>query len=231
LPKKLSVGVLYYTDNSLEDGIAPKCREQIKKCIGDAKLVSVSLKPLDFGKNIVMDLERGQLTMHKQILAGLEALDTDIVFFVEHDVLYHPSHFDFRPSNKDIYYYNRNLWRVRASDGFAISYDHKSLSQICAFREKLITEYKERVRRIEANGFNRGGYEPGTRSIRLGGFSNDKSEHFYSKFPNIDIRHDKNLSASKWKPEDFRSLRSCRNWKESKVEDIKGWDNLSSLIK
>jgi len=230
LPKELSVGVLYYTDNTLEDSIAPKIREQIKKCIGDAKLVSVSLKPIDFGHNIVMDLERGKLTMHKQILAGLEALDTDIVFFVEHDVLYHPSHFDFRPANKDIYYYNGNLWRVRKSDGFAISYDHKSLSQICAFREKLITEYKERVRRIEKEGFNKNGYEPGTRSIRLGGFSNDHAEHFYSKFPNIDIRHDKNLSASKWKPEDFRSLRSCRNWKESNVKDIVGWDNLEVLI-
>ena len=234
LPSKplgnLSVGILYYTDNQLEENFAERVREQIKLGIGDFKLVSVTLKPTNFGKNIILPLERGKLTMHKQILAGLEALDTDIVFFVESDVFYHPSHFKFRPANKDIYYYNMNLWRVRQSDGFMIKYDHKSLSQICAYREKLITEYKHRVEVIEAEGFNRHfthGYEPGTRSLRLGGFSNDRSEGWQSEFPNIDVRHDKNLSASKWKPEEFKSQRSCRNWKESTIDKIEGWNNIN----
>jgi len=229
---KLTVGVLYYTDNELEEGLATRVREQILKGLGDAKLVSVTLKPITFGQNIVLPLERGKLTMHKQILAGLEALDTDIVFFVEHDVFYHPSHFLFRPSNKNIYYYNQNLWRVRQSDGFAIKYDHKSLSQLCAYREKLLSEYRNRVQLIYKQGFNRNGsrgFEPGTRSTRQGGFSDDRSEGWNSEFPNIDIRHDKNLSASKWKPEEFKSLRSCRNWKESKVGDIEGWNNLNIL--
>jgi hypothetical protein len=226
----LTVGVLYYTDNELEPGLAERVRNQILKGIKDYKLVSVTLKPLDFGHNIVLPLERGKLTMHKQILAGLEALDTDIVFFVEHDVFYHPSHFNFRPSNKDIYYYNMNLWRVRQSDGFAISYDHKSLSQLCAYRSKLLPEYRERVRRIEREGFNKNGYEPGTRSIRLGGFSNDRSEGWKSEYPNIDVRHTTNLSASKWRPEDFRSERSCRNWRETTVDKIEGWENLQKML-
>lgn len=229
--KPLTVGVLYYCDNELEEGLAQRIRDQILKGIGKTKLVSVSLKPINFGHNIVLPLERSKLTMHKQILTGLEALDTDIVFFCEHDVLYHPSHFEFRPTDKNIYYYNNNLWRVRQSDGFAVKYDHKSLSQICAFREKLILEYKERVRRIEAEGFDKNGFEPGTRSIRLGGFSNDRSESFNSKLPNIDIRHNKNLSASKWTPQGFRSQRSCRNWQESTVDKLEGWENLADLIK
>ena len=75
------------------------------------------------------------------------------------------------------------------------------------------------------------GYEPGTRSLRLGGFSNDSSEGYLSELPNIDIRHGKNLSASKWSPAGFRSQRSCRNWKETTVDKIDGWNNLSELIK
>lgn len=225
-----TIGVLYYTDNELEEGLANRIREQIKAGIGGAKLVSVSLKPLDFGQNIVLPLERSKLTMHKQILAGLEALDTDIVFFVEHDVLYHPSHFNFRPHDRNTFYYNMNLWRVRQSDGFAVKYDHKSLSQLCAFRSKLIPEYRERVRRIEAEGFHNGGYEPGTRSLNKGGFSDDRSAYWLSDSPNIDIRHEKNLSASKWSPREFKSERSCRNWQEATVEDIEGWDNLKQLI-
>lgn len=230
LPKPVTIGVLYYTDNELEEGLANRVRNQIKACIGDFKLVSVSLKPIDFGQNIVLPLERGKLTMHKQILTGLEALDTDIVFFVEHDVLYHPSHFNFRPPTSDCYYYNMNLWRVRQADGFAVKYDHKSLSQLCAFRSKLIQEYKERVRKIEADGFDKSGYEPGTRSIKRGGFSNDPSAHWISSFPNIDIRHKYNLSASKWRQEQFASLRSCRNWQESTVEQIEGWEDLRAKM-
>jgi hypothetical protein len=97
---------------------------------------------------------------------------------------------------------------------------------------KLIPEYEERVRRIEVDGFNKSGFEPGTRSIRLGGFSNDKSSTWEAKIPNIDVRlsSGKNLSASKWKPEEFRSLRSCRNWKISDVDQIEGWFNLRAMI-
>ncbi len=227
----LTVGVLYYTDNELEEGFAQKIRDQIRLCIGNLKLVSVSLKPINFGQNIVLPLERGKLTMHKQILAGLEALDTDVVFFVEHDVLYHPSHFVFRPPRESVFYYNMNLWRVRKADGFAVRYDHKSLSQMCAYRSALLPEYRRRVERIAAEGFNNNGYEPGTRSIRRGGFSDSEAASWLSEFPSVDIRHDKNLSASKWRPEDFRSHRSCRNWMESTVGEIEGWNGLDAIIK
>jgi len=221
-----SVGILYYTDNRLDEGLMKRVQDQIRKGTGQHRIVSVSLKPIQFGDNIVLPLERGHLTMHEQILAGLKALDTDIVFFVEHDVFYHPSHFEFRPPELDKYYYNKNLWRVRQSDGFAVKYDHRSLSQLCAGRLKLIQEYENRVKVIKERGWNRSGYEPGTRSIRLGGFSNDPSFGFSSKYPNIDIRHDKNQSASKWRPEDFASQRSCRNWQETTVDKIEGWDKI-----
>lgn len=227
-----TVGVLYYTDNCLDDEIALPVRDQIKRSLPkDAKLVSVSLKPIDFGQNIVINKERGILTMHEQILAGLEALDTDYVFFCEHDVLYHQSHFDFVPPDSDRFYYNGNIWRVRQSDGFAVSYDHKSLSQICANRKKLIEEYKIRVEELRKAIPNKMSYEPGTRSKESGGFSDNKAEFFYSDCANIDIRHDGNLTRSKWRQEDFRSMRSCRNWKETFVGEIEGWENLDSLVK
>jgi len=219
--KGLSSGIIYYTDNQLNMKLARKCRKQIAK--SGLPIVSTSLKPLDFGKNFVIKGERGQLTMFRQILKALEESDSDIIFFCEHDVLYHPSNFNFRPEKKDVFYYNDNLWRVRLADGFAVKFDHKSLSQICAYRETLIKEFKHRVEDVEKNGFHNGGYEPGTRSIKRGGFSDSNSEHFHSEEPNIDIRHDKNLSASKWKPEDFKSYRSCRNWEEGNISDL--WGN------
>ena len=219
-------GIVYYTDNKLNMKIARTCREQLKK--SGLPIVSTSLKPLHFGKNIHLNLQRGKLTMFKQILAGLEASDADIIFFCEHDVLYHPSHFDFNPPRKDVYYYNNNNYRLKLSDGLAVKYDHKATSQLCASRELLITEYKERVRRVETEGYNRKmGFEPGTRGKRRGGFIDGKSETWESAEPNIDIRHESNLTASKWRPEDFLQKRSCRNWQNNNLANLWAKDILN----
>lgn len=211
-------GILYYTDNQLNIRLAKKCRGFIKNL--GIPITSVSLKPMEFGRNIHFKGERSVLTMHKQILTGLKAMTEDIIFFCEQDVIYHPSHFDFFPEEKDVFYYNENSWRVRLKDGFAVYFDHDSLSQICAYRELLIKEFEERVRKIEEKGFNHGGYEPGTRSIAKGGFSDNKSKRWRSKEPNIDIRHDNNFTPSRWSQKEFRNKNTCTNWKESTVDKL-----------
>lgn len=218
-----SKGILYYTDSQLDEKIANQCREQIKKGAGENRIVSVSLKQLTgFGDNITLSLERGYLTMFKQILAGLEALDTDIVFFCEHDVLYHPSHFDFVPPRKDVYYYNTNVWKLNAKDGHAVRVDDcRQLSGLCAHRDLLLQHYRERVRRVEAEGFSRKmGFEPGThnRQERVDDF---KSEAWVSRFPNVDIRHDTNLTPSRWNKDQFRDQRYTKGWQEA--DEIPGW--------
>ncbi|MBU2051242.1 MAG: glycosyltransferase, partial [Gammaproteobacteria bacterium] len=50
-------GIVYYTDNRLDPEIMAACQRQISK--SGLPIVSVSLKPIDFGENIVLDLERG----------------------------------------------------------------------------------------------------------------------------------------------------------------------------
>ncbi len=221
-----TAGIVYYTDNRLDEKIFKQCQEQIKK--SGLPIVSVSLKPINFGENIVLPLERGPLTMVKQILAGLEKIQTDVVFFCEHDVLYHPSHFHFRLTKKDIYYYNMNVWQLRASDGHTVYYDCKRLSQICADRNFLIEHYKKRLALIEKNGFSRRmGFEPGThnREERVDDF---KAGEWRSEFPNVDIKHGKNMTEARWSQSEFRSQRSCQNWKES--DEISGWGKGKNII-
>ena len=155
-----SWGVLYYTDNKLDQEIMDKCQRQLKRCVGEHRVVSVSLQPIDFGENIVLPLERSVLSMFKQILAGLKELKTDYVFMAEHDIVYSPSHFMFIPQSTDKYYYNTNVWKVRMSDGHGLHYDCQQVSGMCAYRELLIEEYNKRVDYVEANGYNRNyGYE------------------------------------------------------------------------
>ena len=221
--QETSKGIVYYTDNRLDNIILDACQLQIKKSAGQNKIVSVSLEPMDFGDNIHLPLERGHLTMFKQILAGLEKLDADIVFFAEHDVLYHPSHFDFIPPEKDKFYYNTNVWKVRLKDGHSMRTEKcQQTSGLCAYRELLLEHYRKRVEMVEEIGYSRKmGFEPGThgRGERVDDY---KSESWESEFPNIDIRHDQNLTPSRWSKDQFRNQRYTKGWTEA--EKVPGWE-------
>lgn len=223
-------GIIYYTDNRLNVRLAKAVQKNLSKM--GLPIVSASLKPMDFGKNIVVPGERGPLQMFKQILAALEASESDIIFFAEHDVLYHPSHFDFTPKKRDVFYYNTNVWKVRASDGHSLKVDDcKQLSGLCAYRDLLIEHYKERIRRVEQEGFSRRmGYEPGTHN-RPERVDDYKAESWQSEYPNIDIRHSGNMTASRWTKNEFRNQKFTQGWTEQKVDKIKGWDNLNDLSK
>lgn len=215
-----SKGIIYYTDNQLKVSIARNVQKQLRS-IG-LPITSTSLKPMDkMGNNIHIDAERGMETYFKQILTALENSTADVVYFCEHDVLYHPSHFDFTPPRKDMFYYNLNVWRVRA-DGKAVTWDANQVAQLVCYREHAIAFYRNRIKEIERKGFDRS-YEPGGRNpIHY--------ENWRSEYPNIDIRHGNNLTKSKWSQDDFRDKSTCVNWQESTVGNIPGWENLAKLI-
>lgn len=216
-----SVGVVYYTDDRLDERIARVAQTQLRRAAAGLEIVSVSLKSLDFGRNIVLDLERGPLTMFRQILAGLEASTAEIVFFAEHDCLYHAGHFEFRPLKPEVFYYNRAVWKVDSVTGRTLHYDCDQTSGLCAYRELLLKHYRERVRRVEAEGFSRRmGYEPGThgRAERVDDF---KSAFWFSAIPNIDIRHGQNLTRSRWQKTEFRNQRFTVGWTEG--TGVPGW--------
>jgi hypothetical protein len=218
----MDFGIVYYTNNKIDPYIMVAVQKQLFK-IG-LPIVSVSLFPLCFGDNIVISGQSGHLTMFRQILAGLEHIQTEVVFFCEHDVLYHLSHFDFVPIRDDIYYYNENVTKVRYPDGKAVTYFCNQTSGLCAYRELLLNHYRERVRRVEINKYsNEMGFEPGTHN-RAGRVDDFKAESWRSKYPNIDIRHNNNLTPTRWKKEQFRNQKFTNGWKE--VTYVSGWGNV-----
>jgi glycosyltransferase involved in cell wall biosynthesis len=259
---EVTKGIVFYTTNQLNLGIAHRVQKQLRN-IGKDKgiqIVSSSLKSMTFGdKNVVAhkghfefdenlkehwveSAKPGYLTMARQILVGLEASEADVVFLCEHDVLYHPTHFDFTPLKKDIYYYNTNFWWYRKEDGHCLYFTHRSLSGLCGYRETLIKHFKERVRRIEElersavdgqvvatsgnliplkEGIHRLGFEPGTHD-RPEKVDDLKAENYTSEFPNIDIRHDNNLTQNRWNINQFRSKPT--EWIEA--DEIPGWGKI-----
>ena len=232
--------VVYYTDNRLDEKLMAACQKQLRKAAGDIPIIAVSLKGTGFGdQNIMLNEERSYLAMFKQILAGIEATDADVIFFAEHDVLYHPSHFEFLPEGDDKYWYNDNVWKVRVEDGHALHYDCQQTSGLCAYRKLLLEHYQERVKRTEEKfaefgdsrdyrrWVGRQGFEPGThgREERVDDF---KAKSWQSESPNIDLRHEYNLTSSRWKQDQFRNKKYCRGWMEA--DEVPGWGKMEDFL-
>lgn len=220
--------IIYYTCNTHLPEIDDACRAQLKKAAGETQIVSVSLnKELDFGDHrVTMCGERSPLTMHRQILKGLQECQAEIVFLAESDVLYHPSHFKFEPTRDDVFYFNTNVWKVRWPDGHAIwTDDLQQLSGMCGSRKLIMEFFTKRVEQIERDGFNRH-YEPSKKNnvfpVAKGGKYGQ--ENWQSEGCNVCIRHDANITKSKWSVEEFRDPQYAKGWREA--EEAPGWGRL-----
>lgn len=240
-------GMIYYTDNELDEKYAKPCRDAIVK-IGKDKKINITTaalkRRLDFGLSNVYfpTLKRGYLAMFKQVLAALEKSTDDIIFFTEHDVLYHESHFDFIPPDENTFYYNRNVWFLRSTDGHALHYDVNQLSGLCVYRDAALTHYRERfamaeeewnkIEKAESDKdrqqtlfgrFIRNmGFEPFTHN-RIPWKNQFKKEHRMSELPNVDIKHGGNATGQRWNKDQYRNKKLLINWTESDNWNIPGW--------
>ncbi len=232
-------GIIYYTDNRLREPIYSIVQSQILKA--NLPIVSTSLKPIEFGANTVFNLVPSYPTMLRQILTALENSSADVIFFCEHDVLYHPSHFDFIPPRNDVFYYNTNVWRWHYPSNLAITYDPlTALSCLCVNRQLATDHFRYRLKKIEEFGWDenrareprlgrRIAYEPGTKKIRRGGLTDDDYAVWKSEYPNVDIRHGKTFTKRSASVEDFKHKPNNPSWKETTLEKIPGW-NLKELF-
>jgi len=219
---KLTKGLVYYTNNKLDEKIFLACQKQLKKCMDQwgFPIYSISHKPIDFGINTVVNLPSAIQSMFKQIYEGLEQCTTDIIFLVEHDVLYHPSHFEFTPEREDHFYYNRNEWNVDSATGKVVFFHQNDTSQMSAFRKPLMAHIKRMIE-VHADSWHSSYGTSPPRGIppeeRKGKFAGT----YMSKVPNVNIRHPNALSRPRMTVEEFRSERSRRGWLET--DHIPGW--------
>lgn len=237
-----TAGIVAYTDSQLDPVLDRACRHQLRRAADGLPIMRVALGELtpvgdrpprdpdapkrvrtsrDQSGHIVLPLQRGPLTMFRQILKGLEALEVDLVFFAEHDVLYAPEHLTYRPSSSRVYAYNTHVWKVSAETGQALHYRCEQTSGLCADRALLLEHYRRRVSHVEAHGFDRQlGFEPG-KPIRRGGLDDIPREAWFAARPNVDIRHGGNLTPSRWRKDQFRDQRYTAGWTEA--DEIPGW--------
>jgi len=206
--------IIYYTDNLPSERFLWILRDQIIRACRGIPIISVSQWPIAFGRNIVLSgIGRCNLSIYKQILAGLEASEADVVYFCEHDIIYHPSHFNFMPPDNSAFWYDRNVWKVRSSDGQAVYYRTSPLSLMVCYRDIAVEHYRERVKlQIEGTLPRTTGFEPGNHMAPKG-IGNIPARHFTSKHPCIDIRHpDNKTGINRFLRSSFKTVRSIRDW-------------------
>ena len=108
---------IYYSSNREKPGFEAKIVEGLLKSKGDAKVISVTQKPMDLGHNIVVPEGVGWSGYNsvRQLRLGILAAETPYVCNVESDTLYPPDYFAFRPPAHDTLYMPKPTWLVFAS--------------------------------------------------------------------------------------------------------------------
>lgn len=228
--------IIFYSDNQLNLKLAHKVQRNLKR--SKLPIITCGLKQMSFGNiNLKHDGQKSYMSMFRQMLKALEASTADIVFFCEHDVLYHPSHFKFNPTKKDVWYYNTNVYKVDLETHKAVRTDDcRQVSGICVYRETALKHYRKRLEILEEKAtelsetqlnsyIRKMGFEPGThgRSERVDDAVSDTWE---SEYPNLDIRHGNNLTPTRWSKEQFVNKKYTEGWLEATIDDLDGWDRV-----
>ena len=187
--------ILYYTSNTISDYFMKNTQDSLLNAVGDTPIVSVSFKPTVVGKNctniVVGEIQRSVYRMYYQVLQAAREAKTEFCATAEDDMLYHPSHFDYRPEG-DLFAYNINKWSMFSwTEPPFFSYRPRMLmNSLIVRREALIKNLEERYEKYptydkeEFEKMRKYWGEPGRFDDHLG-IKSVKTEKFESELPNV----------------------------------------------
>ncbi len=129
--------IIYYTANREPKGLTKLVRKTLREAADGLPIISVSQKPIRFGKNIcVGDVGFSGHNSVRQVLLGAMEAKTRYVALAEADCLYPKEHFRYIPKHDRIFWYDRNVWILRP-EGF-VECRKTSIAGIIVNREKII---------------------------------------------------------------------------------------------
>lgn len=106
------VTAFYCSSNRERPEFEQRIRDNILKYCGDITIISVTQRPIDFGKNICVGDHVGVsgFNFFKQSLIALQNITTPFALSIEADTVYPPDYFQFVPERLDKCYRNKNLY-------------------------------------------------------------------------------------------------------------------------
>lgn len=222
--------LLYYTANVLLDSCAQKVRKHLLETTkGKLPIVSVSQKPLRFGKNFcVGNIGQSYYNCYLQIYIGTQEIKTKYVACIEDDTLYSMEHFSHRPL-KDTFSYNRNLWFAEER---AFWHPRKRLGGMCTciaetdlLKKTLAARFSKYPREtmISDRG-QRYFQEPGRNDTKFG-IPNAKVEYFETTIPILTFNYFAGLGGKKITAEHPPvKQRMLKPWGDSKTVKRRFWN-------
>ncbi len=139
--------VIYYTSNRENPEFEQRIRNSLIKTIGNLPLISVSQKPLKYGKNIcVGDVGVSNQNVFRQFQIGCMNATTPFVVVAEADCLYPKEYFQYIPKNLNMCCKYDNVWLLykNSTAGFV----RKASSECAAVwgRENAIRHIEKRLK-------------------------------------------------------------------------------------
>ena len=195
--------------------------------IGDLPLISVSFKPMDFGKNICYgEHERSAYNIYKQVLIGAKAATTEYVATAEDDVIYPKEHFEYRPP-KDVFAFDENKWSIFTwrKDAIASFRRRRTMTHLIVSREALIKTLEERFakypdpKNIPESIFG----EPGRFEAHLG-ITPLINERYLCPIPSVVFCTEEALAFSS-----YLGVRKAHS--REQTTDIPYWGSVKNLLK
>lgn len=185
---------LYYTANLVPEPFAIRIREHLIGLANGIPIISISQKPIDFGKNIcVGDIGVNSYNVYKQILIGAKEAKTKYVACCEDDALYNEEHFAYRPPD-DVFAYDINRWNINGAGDFA--YKNRPVMSMCIANRKLMIDVLEtrfkKYPTVDSIGPKHG--EPG-RFEKLLDLPIVKLDTFSCSIPSITFNHKDGLGG------------------------------------
>ena len=108
---KHDLTAIFLTCNDLPEAWTKYHQEVLLDSLNGAPLITMSMKPMNLGLNILQDQPRSLSNIYRQLLRGAKVATTDYIAVVEADSLYPKEHFLQRPP-KDKIGYNMNHWSL-----------------------------------------------------------------------------------------------------------------------
>lgn len=110
--------VVYYTGNYENSILEKRIKRKLLETIGALPLISVSQKPIEFGKNIcVGEVGVSSQNAWRQLQVGAKEATTEFICPAEADFIYPKEMFEFIPEREDTFYCFIPVWVLFARRG------------------------------------------------------------------------------------------------------------------
>jgi hypothetical protein len=139
-----NITIIFLTANKVPPQWAEFHKEKLLEAIGSSPIITLSMKPLDWGTNILQDQPYSASNIYFQLLRGAKIATTDYIGVAEDDMLYPKEHFEYRPP-LDVFAYNMNKFSLFTWGKPTYFWkDRVSNSTLIASRRLIIEALEER---------------------------------------------------------------------------------------